>query len=358
MTTIKAKDYAVYFNSEGYKAINKYVSSTNISKIFILVDTNTHDFCLPLFLSEFETHLDIEIIEIEAGEINKNIDTCKGVWEALSELEADRKALLINLGGGVVTDLGGFVACTYQRGIKYINVPTTLLSMVDASVGGKTGVDLGVLKNQVGVISNGELVIIDSRFLNTLPYEELRSGLAEMFKHGLIYSRQYWDKFKNITEINTEKLNSLIWESVDIKNNIVTEDPREENIRKTLNFGHTLGHAIESYFLNHNSKNALLHGEAIAAGMLMEALLSLKITELPENDLNEITQLITRFYPLAEIESTDYEAIINLMKYDKKNSHGNVNFVLLKEIGQPILDCNTDNELIKNAFKFYRSCYK
>lgn len=358
MTTIKAKDYVVYFNSEGYKAINKYVSSTNISKIFILVDTNTHDYCLPLFLSEFETNLDIEIIEIEAGEINKNIDTCKGVWEALSELEADRKALLINLGGGVVTDLGGFVACTYQRGIKYINVPTTLLSMVDASVGGKTGVDLGVLKNQVGVISNGDMVIVDNRFLNTLPYEELRSGLAEMFKHGLIYSREYWEKFKNLTEIDTEKLSSLIWESVDIKNKIVTQDPREENIRKTLNFGHTLGHAVESYFLNHHSKSMLLHGEAIAAGMLMEAFLSYKTTKLSKSDLEEIAEFITRFYPQADLHSTDYKSIIDLLKYDKKNSYGNINFVLLAKIGQPVLDCNVNNELIEHAFDFYLNCYK
>lgn len=358
MTTIKANEYQVYFGDRGYKALNKYISSSNLSKIFILVDNNTHEQCLPLFLSALETTLEIEIIEIEAGEINKNIETCSGVWEALSELEADRKALLINVGGGVVTDLGGFVACTYQRGIKYINAPTTLLSMVDASVGGKTGVDLGVLKNQVGVISNGAMVMIDNRFLKTLPYEELRSGLAEMFKHGLIYNRKYWDLFKNLKEISTELLSELIWESVNIKNDIVTKDPREENIRKTLNFGHTLGHAVESYFLNHNSKKALLHGEAIAAGMLMEAFLSYKTTELPESDLNEIIHLITQLYPKVDIQTTDYPLIINLLKYDKKNSHGKINFVLLSEIGKPILDCHADNEFLESAFEFYRSCYK
>jgi 3-dehydroquinate synthase len=358
MSTIKAKNYQVYFNNEGYLALNSHIQTTNPSKLFVLVDDNTHNYCLPLFLGNLETEIHIEIIEIESGETNKNIDTCKGVWEAMSELEADRKSMLINLGGGVVTDLGGFVACTYQRGIRYINVPTTLLSMVDASVGGKTGVDLGVLKNQVGIISNGDMVIVDHAFLNTLPFEELRSGLAEMFKHGLIYNRDYWNRFKNITKITVETLSPLIWQSVDIKNVIVTQDPREENIRKTLNFGHTLGHAIESYFLNHETKSTLLHGEAIAAGMLMEAFLSFKTTKLPQPDLEEITEFITRFYSRIDLDSADYESIIKLLKYDKKNSHGKINFVLLTEIGQPVLDCNVDNTLIEGAFEFYLSCYK
>ena len=358
MATITAKDYNVYFNKEGYLALNKHINNVNPSKLFVLVDINTHNYCLPLFLGELETDIEIEIIEIEAGEIHKNIDTCKGVWEALSELEADRKSMLINLGGGVVTDLGGFVACTYQRGIRYVNVPTTLLSMVDASIGGKTGVDLGVLKNMVGVISNGDMVIVDHRFLNTLPYDELRSGMAEMFKHGLIFNRSYWNLFKNITDISVEGVSPLIWESVDIKNKIVTQDPREENIRKTLNFGHTLGHALESYFLNHQSKSTLLHGEAIAAGMLMEAFLSYKTTNLPKSDLEEITGFVTRFYPQVNIQSTDYNAIIDLLKYDKKNSNGKVNFILLSEIGQPVLDCNVDNVLIERTFEFYANCYK
>jgi 3-dehydroquinate synthase len=358
MSTITAKNYQVYFNNEGYLALNNHIKTANPSKLFVLVDDNTHDYCLPLFLGNLETDIHIEIIEIESGEINKNIDTCKGVWEAMSELEADRKSMLINLGGGVVTDLGGFVACTYQRGIRYINVPTTLLSMVDASVGGKTGVDLGVLKNQVGVISNGDMVIVDHSFLNTLSFEELRSGLAEMFKHGLIYNRDYWNQFKNITEVSVEGVSPLIWESVDIKNKIVTQDPKEENIRKTLNFGHTLGHAIESYFLNHETKSTLLHGEAIAAGMLMEAFLSFKTTKLPQPDLEEITEFITRFYPRIDLDSADYKSIIKLLKYDKKNSHGKINFVLLSEIGKPVLDCNVDNTLIEGAFEFYLNCYK
>lgn len=358
MTSIQAKNYSIHFNTEAYKHLNKYLETVKVSKIFVLVDNNTHEHCLPNYLSNLATNLTIEIIEIEAGEIHKNIETCVGVWEALAELDADRKALIINLGGGVVTDLGGFVACTYKRGVSYINVPTSLLAMVDASVGGKTGVDLGVLKNQVGVISTGEMVVIDTDFLNTLPQEQLRSGMAEMFKHGLIYDRNYWMKFKDLHQINLDNVRELIWESVDIKNKIVTIDPLENGLRKSLNFGHTLGHAIESYFLNHPTKKELLHGEAIAAGMLMEAYISYNLTGLALNDLNEIIKLITRLYDWVDINETDYEDIITLLKYDKKNSFGNINFVLLKQIGEPVLDCLVENELIKSALTHYVEAYR
>src|SRR5690606_29396368 len=209
-------------------------------------------------------HLDFEfeILEIDAGETHKNIDTCMGVWEALSELEADRKSLLINLGGGVVTDLGGFVACTFKRGIDYVNIPTSLLSMVDASIGGKTGVDLGLLKNQIGVISNPELVLIDVTFLETLPTNQLRSGFAEMLKHGLIQDINYWNQLIALSELYTDDLEQLIYESVIIKKQVVEQDPNEDGLRKTLNFGHTLGHAIESYSLDDKDLKPLLHGEA------------------------------------------------------------------------------------------------
>src|SRR5690606_30961951 len=180
MTSITANKYAVHFNDKGYEMLNNYLTDNLFSKIFIIVDKHTHEFCLPHFLTHLNSDVQIEIIEIEAGEINKTIETCMGVWNALSELGADRKSLIINLGGGVVTDLGGFVACTFKRGIKYVNVPTSLLAMVDASVGGKTGVDLGALKNQIGVIISGEMVLIDTQFLDTLPQNHLKSGFAEI----------------------------------------------------------------------------------------------------------------------------------------------------------------------------------
>lgn len=353
MDAIKANASTIYFNETCYAAVNKYIKNKNFSKIFILVDENTHEHCLPLFLEKLETQLVIEIIEIESGEINKNIDTCSGVWNTLSDLNADRKSVLINIGGGVITDLGGFVACTFKRGIAFINVPTTLLSMVDASVGGKTGVDLGHLKNQIGVISNPDLVLIDTHFLNTLAQDQMRSGLAEMLKHGLITGKSYWDKFQDLSKLMQNDLDTLIYESVMIKRNVVVEDPFENGLRKTLNFGHTLGHAIESYFLSNPEKKNLLHGEAIVIGMILAAYISTTLVGFPKKDTDAIKSLFLNYYDKVTFMESDYEAIMDLLKYDKKNDHGNINFVLLEAIGQCKIDCLVDNNIIVDAFEYY-----
>lgn len=344
----------VYYSAEAYNQINNYLDSNKPSKVFVLVDENTHQLCLSKFLSKLKEASDFEIIEIPAGEENKNLETCSGVWNALSELGADRKSLLINVGGGVVTDLGGFVASTFKRGIAYINVPTSLLSMVDASVGGKTGVDLGNLKNQIGVINHPEMVIIDSHYLETLPKNEMRSGLAEILKHGLIKSEPYWDKVSNLANLDLQDLDTVIKESVDIKSEVVTKDPYEKNVRKTLNFGHTLGHAIESYFLTHESKPKLLHGEAVAAGMVLATFISQKLKDFPEEKLGQISSKIFDIYGKIEVDQKDIASIIDLMKFDKKNERGNVNFVLLKNIGEPEIDCLVANEIIYEAFEFYQ----
>ncbi|WP_053992526.1 3-dehydroquinate synthase [Mangrovimonas sp. TPBH4] len=358
MKSIISTSSKVHFNDEAYTQLNQYLAKNRFSKIFVLVDSNTHGLCLSRFLPKVETDVEIEIIEIEPGEQHKTIETCVGVWNVLSELGADRKSLLLNLGGGVVTDLGGFVACTFKRGIKYINIPTTLLAMVDASVGGKTGVDLGALKNQIGVISSGEMVVIDTSFINTLPQNQLKSGLAEMLKHGLIYDRTYWDRMTDLAHLTLHDLDNLIYESVLIKNDIVEKDPFENNLRKTLNFGHTLGHAIESHFLNHPEKPELLHGEAIGIGIIMECFISSELTGLSKADLIEIQDVISEIYEYVQIEEADFESIIELLKYDKKNEHGNINFVLLESIGTPKIDCTVDNQLILKAFEYYKSCYK
>ncbi|MCL4133165.1 UNVERIFIED_CONTAM: hypothetical protein GTU68_013513 [Idotea baltica] len=276
-----------------------------------------------------------------------------GVWEALSEYNADRKSLLINLGGGVVTDLGGFVASTYMRGITYINIPTSLLAMVDASVGGKTGVDLGALKNQVGVINEGEMVGVDTSFLSTLPQNEMVSGFAEMLKHGLIYDKAYWNTLTHLENLDISDLDQLIYDSVLIKNKVVTEDPKELGLRKILNFGHTLGHAIESYFLENADKTPLLHGEAIAIGMILEAYISTKTCELNKDELDVISEGILKTFAKVDINKQDLAIIINLLKHDKKNSHGIVRFVLLEAIGKPKIDCVVSNELIFEAFDYY-----
>jgi len=355
MKTIQAEGCPIHFNSEGYEHLNALLAKTNYSKIVAIVDENTHEHCLPLFLSKVESNTEIDIIEIESGELSKTIDTCTSIWEALSELGYDRKSLVLNLGGGVITDLGGFVACTFKRGIDYINIPTSLLAMVDASIGGKTGVDLGHLKNQIGVISVGQMVIVDTEFLATLPENHLRSGLAEMLKHGLIKDENYWTTLTNFSEIKPEDLDQLIYDSILIKHAIVKADPNENSVRKFLNFGHTLGHAIESYFLDYDAKPDLLHGEAIAVGMILESYISSKLLGFPKNDVEHIKQAIMSIFGKVEIEQVDYEYIIELLKHDKKNSHGNINFVLLEAIGKPKFDIQVENDLIVEAFNYYNS---
>ncbi|WP_166966479.1 3-dehydroquinate synthase [Yeosuana marina] len=355
MNSITANNSTIHFNKTCYSSLNKHIKESNFSNIFVLVDENTHELCLPILLNQLETTSTIEIIEIEAGEIHKTIETCLGVWSTLSDFDGDRKSLLINVGGGVITDLGGFVASTFKRGIAYINIPTTLLSMVDASVGGKTGVDLGTLKNQIGVISTPDLVLIDTQYLKTLPQNQMRSGLAEMLKHGLISDESYWNKFTKLSDMSFDNLDELIYKSILIKKNVVDVDPYENNLRKTLNFGHTLGHAIESYCLSNPNKKELLHGEAIAIGIVLASYISSQLVGLPLQTANDIKTVFNKYYGVIKFDESDYAPILELMKYDKKNHHGNINFVLLEAIGKPKIDCLVDELIIIEAFKFYES---
>jgi 3-dehydroquinate synthase len=353
MQTITATQYSVYFDLEGYETLAELLTPSRYSKIFILVDENTSQYCLPHLLNNLATEIEIEIIELEVGEIHKNIETCTEVWGALSELGGDRKSVLINLGGGVISDLGGFVACAFKRGIDFINIPTTLLSMVDASIGGKNGIDLGNLKNQIGIIREPKAVIVDTHFLNTLPQNEMRSGLAEMMKHGLIFDKKYWDKFKNLKDLNTVDLDNLIYQSIQIKNTIVCEDLTENGIRKSLNFGHTLGHAIESYFLENDSKITLLHGEAIAVGMILESYISKEKNLLTNEEFQEIKYIVNDVFEKIEFTPFDIEKIIELLIFDKKNEFGKVQFALLDGIGKIKINQESDNTLIYKAFEDY-----
>lgn len=355
MKSIETGHCKIHFNTNCYTELNAFIAISNFSKLFVIVDSNTHEACLPKFMGELETDLGIEIIEIENGEVHKTIETCVGVWNALSELDADRKSLIINLGGGVVTDLGAFVASTFKRGIQFINVPTSLLAMVDASVGGKTGVDLGSLKNQVGVINIGAMVLIDTSYLDSLPVNELRSGYAEMLKHGLIKNEEYWNKLRDLSNLTLSNLDNLIYKSVIIKNDVVTKDPHEDGLRKTLNYGHTLGHAIESLFLEDHKKTTLLHGEAIAVGMVLATYISHKLIGFPEEKLKAVKTTMIDLYGKVEFKQEDYQLIIELLKFDKKNSHGNINFVLLHDIASPKIDCIVENKLIIEAFTYYKA---
>ncbi len=343
----------VVYGELGYDQMNEYIRTHSFSKIFVLVDSNTHKFCLPSFLNQLKASVEIEVIEMDAGENHKNIDTCSSIWKVLSELGGDRKSLMINLGGGVVTDLGGFVAATFKRGIAWINVPTTLLAMVDAAVGGKNGVNLENLKNQIGVIEPARLVLISTAFLETLPASEMRSGLAEMLKHGLIQNENYWKKLTNLDQFTLDDLDDLIQESIEIKENIVLQDPTEKNIRKSLNYGHTLGHAIESYFLENPAKEKLLHGEAVAIGMIMATFISEKLCGFPSSKLEEISKALISTYNKVGFNLEDREEIISLMKFDKKNEGGQVNFVLLEDIGKPVINITVENQLLHQAFEYY-----
>lgn len=355
MQSIQANNYLVHFNQNAYEALNKHLKDNKYSNLFIIVDNETNEHCLPKLLPILETDLNIEIIEFEAGEANKNIETCIQIWHVLTELGADRKALIINLGGGVVTDLGGFVASTFKRGVDFINIPTTLLSMVDASVGGKTGVDLGNLKNQIGVINVPQMVLIDTNYLETLPQSEMRSGLAEMLKHGLIYDVAYWKQFLDLKTIDYDALDQLIYRSVEIKNEIVIQDPTEKNIRKALNFGHTLGHAIESYFLENENKTTLLHGEAIAVGMILESYISLHKNLISPTEYSEIKTAIQAIYDHIEFEENDIDPILELLVHDKKNEYGLIQFALIEGIGKIKINQSVENKLILEAFQDYKS---
>ena len=350
MESIKSHSHEVHLEELAEAALRQHIAKSQYSKVFLLVDENTKKYCLPIFLGKLENEVD-HILEIPSGEENKNIATCLAVWRGLSNNDGDRKSLLINLGGGVLTDLGGFVASTFKRGIDFINIPTTLLSMVDASIGGKTGVDLGSLKNQIGVINQPQMVLVFTEFLKTLDKRQVRSGYAEMLKHGLIKQASYWDVLRNTTSYMDAP---YIQKSIAIKNEVVMQDPTEKGLRKILNFGHTLGHAIESYCLESPQKKALLHGEAIAIGMILEAYLSHELKGLSRLSLQEIKDTFLAHFKKVDFNDNDIDSIIKLLKYDKKNSHGDVNFVLLQSIGEAVTDIKIPEDLFHKAFAYYK----
>lgn len=346
---LKTKHSEIAFGDISWDKLNKLIAVANYSTVFVLTDSNTHIHCLP----HFKTHVtdDFTELHMEAGEEHKHINTCVSLWDALSKFGADRKSLLINLGGGVVTDLGGFVACTFKRGIDFINIPTSLLAMVDASVGGKTGVDLGPLKNQVGVIEEPKMVLIDPDFLKTLPENEYKSGYAEMLKHGLIQEPEYFETLSNF--LDATAILPHIYHSVGVKAKVVSQDPFEHGLRKILNYGHTLGHAIESHYLVATDKKRLLHGEAIAIGMVLEAYLSVKVSGLSMDTAYRIKEVFAEIYPKIDFDAPTISAVCQLLTHDKKNESGTVLFCLLQGIGKPIWDQIVPQEIIQEAFDFY-----
>ncbi len=323
------------------------------AKVFILCDENTLPHCLPAAVAKVPSLQTAEVLEIPAGEESKCIEVATQLWRALSEMGADRYSVLINLGGGVVTDLGGFVAGTYKRGIRFFNLPTSLLGQVDASVGGKVGIDLDHLKNEVGLFNPSNGVYVDPSFLATLPKAHIVSGFAEMIKHALICSPGYWEQLKAVSFYDMESLEQPILRSVQLKNEIVCSDPYETGLRKILNFGHTIGHALESLSLEGDMKS-LLHGEAVALGMICEAAISHRRGTLSENDLRQVTSFIFSHFAKVELDPLMYHRAIELMRRDKKSRSGKVMMSLLNGIGDCIPDQEVNADQVIDSLNYYQ----
>ena len=330
----------------------KAIAECEHDRIFVLVDETTNKLCWSL-VKDYLCLKDAQTIIIGATDRRKNLDTLVHVWESLQQGKATRHSLLINLGGGMVTDLGGFAASTYKRGINFINIPTTLLAMVDASVGGKTGFNFGGLKNEIGVFNDAEFVLLDTNWLQTLDEENIRSGYAEMLKHGLIADDTMWAELINfnIAQPNLHQLAFMLDKSVRIKERIVAEDPHEKGIRKALNLGHTFGHAFESWAMK---RQPILHGYAVAFGLIAELYLATTQTDFPTERMRQTVNFIRAYYGSLPITCNDYPELIELMHHDKKNRGNEINVTLLGGIGDIRIDQTITEEDIKEALDFFR----
>ncbi len=329
------------------------ISECEHDRIFVLTDETTQQLCWPK-IKNFKALKNSTPIIIKATDTHKNLDTLSQVWQALSNGGATRHSLMINLGGGMVTDLGGFAASTFKRGIDFINIPTTLLAMVDASVGGKTGINFGGLKNEIGVFSDSRFVIINTQFLDTLDHDNICSGYAEMLKHGLISDEHTWAELVTF-DLDTPDLSQLqrmVAESIKVKERIVEADPHEHGIRKALNLGHTMGHAFESFAMRRGTP--ILHGYAVAYGLISELYMSARKTAFPTDRMHQTVRFIRENYGTFNITCDDYPTLIELMHHDKKNTSGIINFTLLGNVGDIRINQTANEEEIKEALDFFR----
>ena len=347
----------VIISNDLQQALSNAIAECPHDKLFVLVDETTHQLCLPV-IAGFDCMQEAQCIVIGATDTHKTLDTLSHVWAELQRMGATRHSLLINLGGGMVTDLGGFAASTFKRGLAYINIPTTLLSMVDASVGGKTGINFGGLKNEIGVFNNANSVILDTIFLKTMDQENILSGYAEMLKHGLISEEKMWAELLNFNLDHLDGLDNLeflvqlgrmLADSVAVKQRIVTEDPTEHGIRKALNLGHTAGHAFLAL-----ERKPILHGYAVAYGLVVELYLCCVKTGFPQDKMRQTVAFIKEHYGRMPITCDDYPKLIELMHHDKKNVGTDINFTLLGGIGDIRINQTATEEDIKEALDFYR----
>lgn len=345
-------DQRIIISNNLERELTNALAECEHDKIFVLFDTNTRDYCWDL-LRDFRCLKHIEFICIEPTDSHKDLDSVVWVWKHLQDYGATRHTCLINLGGGMITDLGGFAASTFKRGINFINIPTTLLAMVDASVGGKTGINFGGLKNEIGVFNDSKFVILDTEFLKTLDHENICSGYAEMLKHGLISNEQMWAELLNfdLEHPDFKHLQQMVSDSVKVKEHIVEEDPHERNIRKALNLGHTFGHAFESWALK---RKPILHGYAVAFGLIPELYLSVTKTGFPTEKMRQTVNFIKENYGSLDITCDDYDELIELMHHDKKNQNGIINFTLLGGIGDIRINQTASVDEIKEALDFFR----
>lgn len=343
----------VIITNNATEELENIISESKNDKFFILTDSNTNKNCLNM-LHCSEPIANAHIITIKADDTNKNIESTAHVWKELSDNGCTRHSCLINIGGGMVTDLGGFAASTFKRGIDFINIPTTLLSMVDASVGGKTGINFNGLKNEIGVFNDAKAVIIDTAFLKTLDQHNICSGYAEMLKHSLLKDYKMWVQHINFNLYSPDfdPLLNMIKESVEVKERIVSEDPHESGIRKALNLGHTAGHAFESYAMHTN--RPILHGYAVVYGIICELYLSHALQGFPLDNMRQTVNFIKENYGRMNITCDDYESLYSLMKHDKKNTGNEINFTLLKDVGDIKINQTVSKELILESLDFYR----
>jgi 3-dehydroquinate synthase len=339
----------ILFTPDAAADLNSFLVRKNYSKATVLTDVNTSKYCYPKIHPKMGPH---DKIEVASGEELKNIATCEYIWSEMTDQAMDRHSVLIILGGGVLGDMGGFCAATYKRGIDFILIPTTLLSQVDASIGGKLGIDFNHFKNHIGVFQTPALTLLDAGFLTTLPKEEKRSGFAEVIKHALIADNSMWEVIKK-NSLDNQHWDSLLKHSVKVKLNVVTEDPYEKGLRKTLNAGHTIGHALETYLLNANRK--VLHGEAVAAGIICEGFLARERGMLEPEEFDQMCSYILEVFGKVTFQPEEAEAIAALAKQDKKNKGNKILCVLLEGIGKARWDCEVRPEDVKRALSFYCS---
>ncbi len=354
MQVIEESESKVYGTNDLNKDLSELINKYKRGKVFLLMDSGSHEHCYPKIKGLPEIGEE-NILIIKQGDQNKNIDTITKVWHFLSTHGADRKSLLINLAGGMPCDLGGFAAATFKRGIDFINIPTTLLSQVDASVGGKTGINFDSFKNEIGVFKHASAVLVCNNFISTQNQENIFSGFAEMIKHALIYSEDTWTQLKKfqIKDADIELLKPLVVNSIHIKEHFVKADPTEQNVRKSLNFGHTIGHAFESFAMQED--RPILHGYAVAYGIIAELYLGHKKCGFPMQKIEEINQIIKSIYGKFSFNERDFDRLFFLMTHDKKNEKNQINFTLLEEIGQIKINQTCTKEEIIESLKFYQN---